>query len=309
MQDSAVSYLRHGQTPFFRLPASLDVANADVALLGVPHDGGTTYQPGARLAPYHVRRVSALIQNHHPVHDVDVFTRLRCIDAGNIVFPPFDRAAMRSAIEAEVRQLVAGEVSPFVVGGDHSITLPVLRALTKRIGPVAVVHFDAHLDLSGPEVWADEFHHGTPMRHAIDEGLVQKGQLYQIGIRGPRGTSHDDAIAKGHESTLMSSDDIGYHGVRRICSELRERIGTRPVYITFDVDAVDPAFAPGTGTPVPGGLTAREALGLLRGLAGIDVRGGDVVEVCPALDHADITSHLAAHILWEMLALVALRRG
>ncbi|HEY5947205.1 MAG TPA: agmatinase [Kofleriaceae bacterium] len=309
MQDSAVSYLRHGQTPFFRLPASLDVANAHVALLGVPHDGGTTYQPGARLAPYHVRRVSALIQNHHPVHDVDVFTRLRCVDAGNIVFPPFDRAAMRSSIEAEIRQLVAGEVTPLVVGGDHSITLPVLRALTKRIGPVAIIHFDAHLDMSGPEVWSDDFHHGTPMRHAIDEGLVQRGQLYQIGIRGSRATAGDDALARSQQHTLMTSDDIGYHGVKRICSELRERIDTRPVYITFDVDAVDPAFAPGTGTPVPGGLTAREAIGLLRGLAGIDVRGGDVVEVCPALDHADITSHLAAHLLWEMLALIALRQS
>jgi agmatinase len=309
MQDSAISYLRHGQTPFFRLPASLDIANAHVALLGVPHDGGTTYQPGARLAPYHVRRVSALIQNHHPVHDIDVFTRLRCVDAGNIVFPPFDRAAMRSAIEAEVRQLVAGAVMPMVVGGDHSITLPVLRALTKRIGPVAVVHFDAHLDMSGPEVWSDEFHHGTPIRHAIDEGLIERGQLYQIGVRGPRATAGDDMLARANNHTLMTADDIGYHGVKRISAELRERIGTRPVYITFDVDAVDPAFAPGTGTPVPGGLTAREALGLLRGLAGLDVRGGDVVEVCPALDHADITSHLAAHILWEMLALVALRQG
>jgi agmatinase len=307
MQDSAASYLRHGQTPFFRLPASLDVANAQVALLGVPHDGGTTYQPGARLAPYHVRRVSALIQNHHPIHDVDVFTRLRCVDVGNIVFPPFDRAAMRSAIEAEIRQLVAAEITPFVVGGDHSVTLPVLRALAKRTGPVALVHFDAHLDTSGPEGWSDEFHHGTPIRHAIDEGLIERGQLYQIGIRGPRGSAHDDAIARGHGHTLMSADDIAIHGVRRACSELRERVGARPVYITFDVDAVDPAFAPGTGTPVPGGLTTREALGLVRGLAGLDVRGGDVVEVCPALDHADITSHLAAHLLWEMLALVALR--
>lgn len=256
-----------------------------------------------------MRRVSALIQNHHPGHDVDVFTRLRCVDAGNIVFPPFDRAAMRSAIEAEVRQLVAGEVTPFIVGGDHSITLPVLRAVTKRIGPVAVVHFDAHLDLSGPEVWSDEFHHGTPMRHAIDEGLIERGQLYQIGIRGPRGTAADDALARGHDHVLMTTDDVGHHGIHRICSELRERIATRPVYITFDIDAVDPAFAPGTGTPVPGGLTAREALGLVRGLAGLDVRGGDIVEVCPALDHADITSHLAAHLLWEMLALVAIRQG
>lgn len=277
-------------------------------MLAVPHDGGTTYQPGARLAPYHVRRVSALLQNHHPVHDVDIFTRLRCVDAGNVVFPPFDRTAMRAAIEAEVRQLVAAEIVPIVLGGDHSITLPVLRALSKHIGPLAVIHIDAHLDLSGPETWSDDFHHGTPIRHALDEGLIERGQLYQLGIRGSRATEYDDGLAAAHDSILMSADEIGHHGVRRACSEIRERIGSRPVYITFDIDAVDPAFAPGTGTPVPGGLTSREAIGLLRGLAGLDVRGADVVEVCPSLDHADITSHLAAHLLWEMLALVAVRR-
>jgi agmatinase len=307
MQQPAATYLRHGQTPFFRLPASLELGSADVALLGVPHDGGTTYQPGARLAPYHIRRVSALLQGHNPAHGIDVFSRLCCVDAGNVVFPPFDRATMRAAIEAEVSQL--GDVIPFVIGGDHSVTLPVLRALRKRLGPIAVVHVDAHLDLSGPETWGDEFHHGTPIRHAIEEGLIERGQLFQIGIRGPRGSGSDDALAASQDHTLISADQVGVRGTSRICNELRERIGQRPVYITFDIDAVDPAFAPGTGTPVPGGLTAREALSLVRGLASLDVRGADVVEVCPPLDHADITSHLAAHVLWEMLSLVALRRA
>ena len=271
----------------------------------MPHDGGTTYQPGARLAPYHVRRVSALVQGHHPVHDLDVFARLRCADAGNIVFPPFDRAAMRTAVETEIRSLVAARVTPVLVGGDHSITLPVLRALAKRFGPLAVVHFDAHLDLSGADVWGDDFHHGTPIRHAIDEGLIEHGQLYQIGIRGPRGGAADDVIARCQGHTVISADEAGERGPKRVCAELRERIGARPVYVTFDVDAIDPAFAPGTGTPVPGGLTAREALGMIRGLAGLAVIGGDVVEVCPPLDHADLTSHLAAYLLWEMLAVIA----
>jgi agmatinase len=309
MQQSALAYLRHGQTPFFRLAASPDgeVANADVAVLGVPHDAGTTYQPGARLAPYHVRRVSALVQGHHPVHGIDVFARLRCVDAGNVVFPPFDRAAMRAAVEAEVRQLAAADVAPLVVGGDHSVTLPVLRALANKHGPLAVVHVDAHLDLTGPEAWGDEFHHGTPLRHAIDEGLVAAGQLFQLGVRGPRGSASDDAIARAAGHTVISADEVADRSVRRVCAELRERIGARPVYVTFDIDAIDPAFAPGTGTPVPGGLSAREALALVRGLAGLDVRGGDVVEVCPPLDHADITSHLAAHLMWEMLAVMAVR--
>jgi agmatinase len=306
MQEPALDYLRHGQIPFFRLPARPDDDEADVAVLGVPHDGGTTYQPGARFAPYHVRRVSALVQGYHPHHGIDVFARLHCVDGGNIVFPPFDRAAMRTAVEAEVRRLAAARTAPLLVGGDHSITLPALRALAKRFGPLAVVHFDAHFDLSSHDTWGDDHHHGTPIRHAIDEGLIEAGQLYQIGIRGPRGGSADDVIARSQGHTAITADAVGEREPRRVCAEVRERIGERPVYVTFDVDAVDPAFAPGTGTPVPGGLTSREALALVRGLAGLTVIGGDVVEVCPPLDHADATSHLASHVLWEMLATIAL---
>lgn len=161
MQEPALQYLRHGQIPFYRLPSAPAQASVlshglqvDVALLGVPHDGGTTYQPGARFAPYHVRRLSALVQGHHPEYGVDVFRDLRCVGGGNVVFPPFDRAAMREAVEAEVRQLSAERITPVVIGGDHSVTLPVLRALVKRLGPLAVVHLDAHLDTSGPEASA-----------------------------------------------------------------------------------------------------------------------------------------------------------
>lgn len=309
MQEPAFAYLRHGQIPFFRLPALHDLANTDVALLGVPHDGGTTYVPGARFAPYHVRRVSALVQGHHPEHGLDVFARLRCVDGGNVVFPPFDREMMRAAVEAEIDRLGEANVTPVVVGGDHSITLPILRALARRHGPLAVVHLDAHLDVSGPDGWGDAFHHGTPFKHAIDERLIAPAQMYQIGIRGPRGSALDDALIRAHGHTVVSAEQVGERGWRRVCSELRERIGTRPLYLTCDIDALDPAFAPGTGTPVPGGLTAREALGLIRGLAGLDVCGADLVEYCPPLDHADITAHLAAHLVWEMLALIAVRQA
>ncbi len=276
-------------------------------MLGIPYDGGTTYQPGARLAPFHVRRVSALLQSHHPVHGIDVFSQLRCVDGGNIVFPPFDRTAMRSEVEREIRQLSAALVAPVVVGGDHSVTLPILRALSKRHGPLAVVQFDAHLDLSTAEVWGEDFHHGTPFRHAIDEGLIADGQLYQLGLRGSRGAASDDALSRAREHTAITADAIAERTPKRVCAELRERIGKRPVYVSFDVDAIDPAFAPGTGTPVPGGITSREALALVRGLVGLDVCGGDVVEVCPPLDHADLTSHLAANLVWELLAVMAMR--
>jgi len=292
----------------FRLPSTISVANVDVAVLGVPHDAGTTYQPGARLAPYHLRRVSGLIQGYHPEHGIDVFEALRCVDGGNVAFPPFDREAMRMAVESEIRQLATARITPLVIGGDHSVTLPVLRALSKRFGALAVVHFDAHLDLSGPEVWGDDFHHGTPIRHAIDEGLIEEGQLYQIGVRGPRGTADDDTLVRRRGHSLFTADQVAERGARYLSAELRERIGSRPVYVTFDLDAIDPAFAPGTGTPVPGGLTAREALSLVRGLAGLEICGADIVEYCPPLDHADITGHLAVNLAWEMLAALAVTR-
>ena len=275
----------------------------------MPHDAGTTYVPGARFAPYHVRRVSALVQGYHPVHGRDAFAELRCVDAGNTVFPPFDREAMRAAVDAEISRLAAAGAAPVVVGGDHSITLPILRALARWHGPLAIVHLDAHLDVSGPEVWGDAFHHGTPIKHAIDEGLIAPARLFQIGIRGPRGGADDDAVIRAHGHTVISADDVAARGAAGVCSELRERIGRHPVYVTCDIDAIDPAFAPGTGTPVPGGLTSREALGLIRGLAGVAVCGGDLVEYCPPLDHADITAHLAAHLVWEIVSLIAVHRA
>jgi agmatinase len=309
MQEPASVYLRHGQTPFFRLRrAEPSAPDAAAVVLGVPTDAGTTYQPGARLAPYHVRRVSALVQGYHPQLAVDVFATLPAVDGGNVVFPPFDRAAMRDAVRAEVGCIVDAGALPVLVGGDHSVTLPALRAVAARRGPLAVVHLDAHLDTSGPEVWGDDHHHGTPLRHAIEEGLTADGGVMHVGIRGPRGSADDDALTRGRGNRIISADEVGERGASRVVAELRERVGKRPVYVSIDVDAIDPAFAPGTGTPVAGGLTAREALAIVRGLAGLDIAGLDVVEVCPPLDHADITSHLAAALLFEGMAAAACRR-
>ncbi|WP_242371243.1 agmatinase [Anaeromyxobacter sp. SG26] len=311
-QASAFEYLSGGQIPFFRLPtasaAKVPPGTAAV-LLGVPFDGGTTYQPGARLAPFAVRRVSALVQGYHPGHELQVFDALPAVDGGNVVFPPFDAAAMREAVQASVAGVLAAGCVPFLVGGDHSIALPALRAVAARHGPVAVVHVDAHLDTSGPETWGERFHHGTPFRHALDEGLVAEGQLHQIGIRGSWGGAEDAHPGRSRGARLHPVEVISERGVRRLAEELRLAIGERPAYVSFDVDAVDPAFAPGTGTPVPGGLSSREALGLLRALAGLRLVGMDVVEVCPPLDHADLTSHLASHLLFEGLALAAIARA
>ena len=307
-QSSAFEYLRHGQTPFFRLPTAGALPDStDAVVLGVPHDGGTTYQPGARFAPYHVRRTSGLIQSYHPGHRVDVFSKVTAVDGGNVVFPPFDRAAMREAVGAMIGDAIARRVVPFVVGGDHSISTPILRAIAAAHGPVAVLHVDAHLDTSGPETWGDDHHHGTPIRHALTNGWIAPGALASVGIRGPWGGPDDAALVRRHDALVVSPDELAARGVARLVSELRERFADRPLYVTIDVDGLDPAFAPGTGTPVPGGLTTRELLGVLRGLAGLNLIGMDVVEIAPALDHADLTCHLGAHLLFEGLALRAIR--
>lgn len=311
-QLPALEYLSHGQTPFFRLPASPPQAplpaGTGAVLLGVPYDGGTTASPGARFAPFHVRRVSAFVQGWHPVHRLAVFDRLAAVDGGNVAFPPFDAAAVRALLEAGVARVAEAGAVPFLVGGDHSIALPALRALAKAHGPVAVLHLDAHLDTSGPEVWGEPFHHGTPFRHALEEGLILPGQLHQVGLRGPRGAASDTDLVERHGASLVTPDDLAAAGPAAVARAIRQAVGDRPLYLSLDVDVLDPAFAPGTGTPVPGGLTSQEVIQLLRGLAGVSLVGMDVVEVCPALDHADLTCLLAAHLLFEGLALAALRR-
>lgn len=310
-----LEYIRGAHASFFRLPmARANVAGAgrykgaEAVLLGVPWDGGTTYQPGARLAPYHLRRVSALIQGHHPVHGVDVFGALRVIDGGNVPTSPFDAAASRAMIQEAVAEVLAMDAVPFIAGGDHSITLPALRAVAAKHGPVAVVHLDAHLDTSTAELWGEPYHHGTVFRHALEEGLIAPGQLHQVGIRASWGAPSDAALSQRHGGTLVTIDQLMDVGPVRTAHRLLTKLGQHPTWISFDVDALDPAFAPGTGTPVPGGMTSREAIALLRSLASVRLCGMDVVEVAPALDHADITAHLGAQLLFEGLALYALTK-
>jgi agmatinase len=312
-QQRAFEYLTHGQTPFFRLPVAPVAGGVPpgtaAAIVGVPFDGGVTYRRGASLAPFDVRRVSALVQGHHFGHGVDVFDALATVDGGNVAFPPFDAAAMRAAVEAAVARIVQAGAVPFVVGGDHSVALPPLRAVAARHGPLAVLHVDAHLDTSGPETWGEAFHHGTPFRHALEEGLIADGGLFQVGIRGAWGAASDAAPGRARGARVVPMDEVSERGIRAVADELRAAVADRPLYVSIDVDAIDPAYAPGTGTPVPGGLTSREALDLVRRLAGVRLVGMDVVEVAPSLDHADVTSHLAAHLLFEALAVAAIDRA
>ncbi|PRQ08843.1 agmatinase [Enhygromyxa salina] len=316
-QLSSFEYIRGGQTPFFRLPIAgggesggrigdpTRFAGARAVILGVPWDSGTTYLPGARVAPYHVRRVSAFVSGHHPKHQLDVFERVPAVDGGNIPTTPFDAGLMREAVQAEIAAVCAAGAVPFVVGGDHSVTTPVLRAIHAVHGPVCVVHIDAHFDTSDAAVWGDDFNHGTPIRHAIADGHVARGGLFQIGLRGGWKDADEARISLGHDARLFPASVFERRSAVEIADEIRTAIADRPVYLTIDVDGVDPAFCPGTGTPVPGGLTTREVLCLLDNLAGVRVVGMDLVEVSPPHDHADITSIFAAHAVFAGLGLLA----
>jgi agmatinase len=301
--------LSHGQSPFFRLPtANLHdlPSDTDVAIVGVPYDGGTTYLPGARFAPYHVRRVSAVVQSYNPCLGVDTFAVLKAVDAGNVVFPPFQAELVRAAIFEATTSLVSQGAIPFFVGGDHSITLPILRALAKVHGPLGVVHVDAHLDTSTGAIWGNDFHHGTPFRHALAEGLIADRGLVQLGIRGAWGSRDEDAPSQGADALIVRADAIHEGSISQIMREqVWPRLEKHPVYLSFDIDGVDPAFAPGTGTPVPGGLTSHQALTIVRALAGLDIVGADLVEVSPAQDHADMSCHLASAVLFEAASAIA----
>lgn len=312
--QSPLDYVRSGQTPMFRLPLSVpsmgeapDYDGATCVFMGIPYDAGTTHRPGARFAPYQIRRMSAAVTGYHPVHGIDVFERVPAVDGGNIPVTPFAAEVMRDTVEILAGQVHDQGAAPLIIGGDHSITLPLLRAAKKAHGELAVVHVDAHFDTSDATTWGEGFHHGTPIRHALEEGLIARGQLFQVGIRGPWKDSREADVARAHDARLYNMQVVDDRGIRPVVEEIREAVGDRPTYITFDVDGLDPAFAPGTGTPVCGGLTTREALALLRGLAGIDLVGADVVEVEPAHDHADCTCLLAANVLFECASLLALK--
>lgn len=310
----ALEYLRHGQIPFFRLPLAepgpvgdpTRFAGARAVLLGVPYDGGTSYLPGARVAPYHVRRVSALLSSFHPRHRIDVFDRLPTLDGGNVPVSPFDAAMMREAVFAEIMAVQAAGAVPFVVGGDHSITIPILRAIHAKHGPVCVLHVDAHFDTTEASVWGEDFHHGTPIRHGLAEGWIARGGLFQVGLRGGWKDAHEAERSLAHDARIYPASIFEQRSADEIAAEIRSAVGDRPLYLSIDVDAVDPAFAPGTGTAIPGGLTSRETIRLLDNLVGSTIVGMDLVEVSPPHDHADLTCMLAAHLLFEGASLLAM---
>lgn len=295
-----------GVSTFLRLPLHDDPRDVDVMILGAPFDGGTSFRPGARFGPRGVRAASALSRGFHPEAGVDVFERLRCCDGGDVLCVPMDMARTQANLEARVGEVLAAGAIPAVVGGDHSVSLGALRAVARARGPVGLVHFDAHSD-TYPPAWGIEPHHGTVFRNAAEEGLLRVADVMQIGIRGPFGASGDLDRARALGFTIVSAEAV-HRDLDGVIARLRA-LPAGSYYVSFDVDVLEPAMAPGTGTPVPGGIFPWQALALLRATAALDVVGCDVVEVSPDLDLNGITALFAANALGEVLAGIASRRA
>ncbi len=289
---------------FFRLPWVDLKESFDVALLGIPFDGGVSYRPGARFAPTRVREMSSLGRGYHWSRDLSIFEKLKVADVGDCSVVPLDVLATYKKIESFVSEVLQSGKKFVAVGGDHSTTLPVLRALHKHYKqPLNLIHFDAHLD-TYPAAWDLEYHHGAFARHAVTEGLVNPKKMVQIGIRGPLAGRDDLQFIKDHGIRVITIDDVREKNLNEFVASLptfEEGI----TYISFDVDGLDPAFAPGTGTPVPGGLTTYEAQRILRGLKINNLVGADVVEICPPYDQSDITSLVGVDVMFECLSLMA----
>lgn len=292
-----------GLKTFFRLPVAPIEAAFDVGLVGVPFDGGASYRPGSRFAPARVREVSSLGRGYHWTRALNWVDRLKAADVGDVATVPVSGPETYARIEAWFDALLVHDKRFIAVGGDHSTTLPILRAAAKKHGRLNVVHFDAHLD-TYPAAWGQEFHHGAFMRHAVEEGLVEPTRVLQIGIRGPLAGGEDLEFTRRHGIRVTTVDDIRIGGLEAFIAGLPV-FDQGPTYITFDIDCLDPAFAPGTGTPVPGGLTTYETQRILRALKVSNLVGGDVMEVSPPYDVSDITSLAAVDVMFEMLALMA----
>jgi agmatinase len=297
-----------GFATFARLPRLDEVPRTDVAVVGVPFDTGVSFRPGARFGPAAVREASRLLRPYHPGLDVAPFDTAQVVDAGDIAANPFDIADAIAAVEGQAGDLMDTGARLVTVGGDHTIALPLLRAAVRRHGPVALLHFDAHLD-TWDTYFGAAYTHGTPFRRAFEEGLLDTEALSHVGIRGPLYGRHDLADDTRMGFGIVTAADVMRRGVDEVVAALRERIGDRPLYVSVDIDVLDPAHAPGTGTPEAGGMTSRELLEVLRGLAGARLVGADVVEVAPPYDHADMTAVAASHVCYDLVSLLALTTG
>jgi len=276
-------------------------------VLGVPFDTGTTYRPGARFGPEAIRAGSKLLRPYHVGLEIEPWTSLQVADAGDVSANPFDIVEAVGQIESAANALYDKADRIITLGGDHTVALPLLRAARARHGPIALIHFDAHLD-TWDTYFGARFTHGTPFRRASEEGLLALDHCAHVGIRNSVFAASDFDDDRRLGFATVTTLDVARRGVDEALDRVRQRVGSHPVYVSIDIDVLDPAHAPGTGTPEPGGLTTRELQLFLHGLVDLPIIGADVVEVSPAYDHAQLTALAAAGVVYDLLALLAVRR-
>lgn len=293
---------------FMRAPLRMDPAGLDIAMVGVPYDGGVTNRPGARHGPREIRNQSSLMRAIHHVTRINPSALCRIADVGDVRFSAvMDNAKVVQEIEAFFDRLVAAGVVPLAAGGDHSITYPIFRSIAKN-GPIGMVHIDAHTDTWG-EIQGSKFNHGSPFRLAVEDGLLDPNRTIQIGIRGAQNSPEGWEYSRDSGMRVVFIEEFDEIGVDAVIAEARRIAGDGPTYISFDVDGLDPVYAPGTGTPEAGGISMREAQKLLRGLGGLNLIGGDVVEVAPPFDQTGNTALVGATLMYEILCLLAEARS
>lgn len=298
----ALVYPRFSGIPtFMRLPHVPRAEDLDIAIVGVPFDGGTTYRPGPRFGPRHIRVQSAMIRPWNPVLKIDPFEKWRIADFGDLSINPLSIDDTYQRITEQLTAVLRAGARAVCVGGDHSILLPILRAIHRQFGPVGLVQLDAHGDTWGG-YFGSPHSHGTPVKYAIEEGLIKEGCALQVGLRGQVYSDRDFDFAHRHQIRIITAEEFHASGAGLVKRHLK-KLGKHPTYVTLDIDVVDPAFAPGTGTPQVGGLSSAQILELVRSLKGLSLVGGDVVEVSPPYDNGEITSLLAANLLYELICL------
>ena len=292
-----------GPGTMMRLPAAADAAGLDACFIGIPLDVGTSNRPGTRFGPKQIRAESVMLRPYNMWTRAAPFDSLRIADIGDVPINTFDLKDAVRRIEMFYDTVLTHPVIPMTLGGDHTLTLPVLRSIAKKHGPVGLVHIDAHADIND-HMFGESIAHGTPFRRAFEEGLIDADHTFQIGLRGTGYTAEDFDWARDKGFTVVQAEELWHKSATPLIEDIRGKMGTRPVYLTFDIDSLDPAYAPGTGTPEIGGLTSVQAIELIRGCQGINLIGCDLVEVSPPYDLQGNTALLAANLIFEMLCVL-----
>jgi agmatinase len=307
--DSSVSPRFTGVRTYARCPLSQDWDGADAAIIGVPFDTATSFRPGARYGPAAIREMSLMMRRWHPVLEIDIFNTLSVVDGGDVNTVPGNAQRTTALIAEQLMPVIQAETVPVVLGGDHSIVLGELRAHARRHGPLGLVLLDAHAD-TWDSYWGERYVHGTPFRRALDEGLIEPRRSLLAGMRGSLYAAADYEEPREWGFEIVSCEELRTWSPGRYGERVRERLGDGPAYLSFDIDVLDPAFAPGTGTPEISGLLSHEAQAFLRALAGIEFVGFDVVEVSPTYDGpGQVTALQGATVAFEMLALTAIAKA